>query len=234
MYFKVGPTRISRLCADFEYCCERRNVIERTLKKEEKSFYKFHSFTFAFLFCPTLPPSPQHLRLKWSFSRRARGLAPIQPIRSIQRHISLFVIASNSSGRYPTGDKRARNLNKTNQYSNPPFSFSLAGSLSVTPSSSPFFPLFILFISISCRISPTSSATFVCSVSFSFALIPYSLVQYRSVSFIRVSLSNRAISFPNLFNLCTDWVQTARMIGFILGELYSFCQSQQKISDGLF
>lgn len=28
---------------------------------------------------------------------------------------------------------RARNLNKTNQYSNPPFSFSLAGSLSVTP-----------------------------------------------------------------------------------------------------
>lgn len=141
MYFKVGPAGISRLCADFEYCCERRKVIERarTLKKEEKSFYKFHSFTFTFPFCPTLPLSPQHLRPKWPFSRRARGLAPIQPIRSIRRHISLFVIASNSSGRYPTGDKRARNLNKTNQYSNPLFSFSLAGSLSGTPSPSPFF-----------------------------------------------------------------------------------------------
>lgn len=38
---------------------ERRKAIEsaaRTFKKEEKSFYKFHSLPFAFPFCPTAFP----------------------------------------------------------------------------------------------------------------------------------------------------------------------------------
>lgn len=58
--------------------------------------------------------------------------------------VSLFVIASNFSGRYPVGDK-ARNLNKTNQYSNPPLS--LADSPSV-PFSAFFSRLFFLLPSL--------------------------------------------------------------------------------------
>lgn len=113
---------------------------------------------------------------------------------------------------------RTRNLNKTNQYSNPPPS--LAGSLSLSVLLF-FLSLFISFISISRRISGYEHLHLF-GLFFSFAPVLHSLIQYRSVSFIRISLLNRAIFFPDLFNLGTDWVSTARMIGFILSGLSLF------------
>lgn len=161
-------------------------------------------------------------------SRRVRVLTPIQPIRSVPFRFSLSRPISAEDIRSAI---RVRNLNKTNQYSNPPLSLADSPSVPFPPFFSPFFASLLylfLFISISRRTSD-----FIFSVSFSFAPILHSLVQYRSVSFIRVSFPNRAISFSDLFNFCTHWVSTARMIGFILGELpsFPFAFEEEKIQD---
>ena len=148
------PARISRrLCVRFrEYQEKAEKAIERALRKEEKSFYKFHSLPFAFLLCPTTLNS-QRLRLcpeivpfSKSVSTRANPAYSLDPVSfrfSLSRPISAEDIRSAI---------RAQNLNKTNQYSNPPLS--LADSPSVPFSAflltSFYFLLYLfLFISIS-------------------------------------------------------------------------------------
>lgn len=105
--------------------------------------------------------------------------------------VSLFVIASNFSGRYPVGDK-ARNLNKTNQYSNPPLS--LADSPSV-PFSAFFFssffftsPFIDFYSSLFPAASPTPSATFFSRPLSLVCSDPSFIGTISRCSFIRVSL----------------------------------------------
>lgn len=131
-----------------------RGAIERAraLRKEEKSFYKFHSLPFAFLLCPTALNVSVRAP-KYSSPLDEREYSRQSSLFARSGAVSLFVIASNFSGRYPVGDKGA-NLNKTNQYSNPPLS--LADSPSVSFSAfllaSFYFLLYLfLFISISRR-----------------------------------------------------------------------------------
>lgn len=140
------------------------------------------------------------------------------------RAISLFVIASNSSGRYPAGDKRARNLNKTNQYSNPPRSLALT-EFPKRPDPHPpplllprLFPrFFIYFVHLYFPPSPSHlrllgfSRSLVCSDSSFIGTISRHLIYSRP--FVEIG---RSPPRADLFNLCTDWVPTARMIGFIL------------------
>lgn len=98
-----------RLCADFERAVKdgKWSSARERLRRKKNRF--INSIRLPLHFPSVLRfslPLNVFVRVpKWPFSRRARVLAPIQPIRSIRRHISLFVIASNSSGRYPTGDK---------------------------------------------------------------------------------------------------------------------------------
>lgn len=108
---------------------------------------------------------------------------------------------------------RAQNLNKTNQYSNPPLS--LADSPSV-PFSAFFFPSFFIYFYPS--LFPAAPSASSSRVSFSFAPILHSLVQYRSVSFIRVFFaeSGDLLSRPFQplyslgFNSPNDWFYTWR------------------------
>lgn len=140
--------------------------------------------------------------------------------------VSLFVIASNFSGRYPVGDK-ARNLNKTNQYSNPPLS--LADSPSVPFST--FFSLFFtsLFIdfysSLFPAASPTPSATFFSVSLFLVCSDPSFIGTISRCSFIRVSLpeeSGDLLSRPFQplysldFNSPNDWFYTLARTVFVL------------------
>ena len=120
---------------------------DRALRKEEKSFYKFHSLPFAFLLCPTtlnfqrLRSCPEIAPFSKSVSTRANPAYSLDPVSfrfSLSRPISAEDIRSAI---------RAQNLNKTNQYSNPPLS--LADSPSVPFSAfllTSFYFLLYLFL----------------------------------------------------------------------------------------
>lgn len=200
-----------------------RECARERLGRKKNRFINSIRFPLHFSSVLRLPPSPLVPR---------NGPPPLATVREYPRQsslfarsgaVSLFVIASNFSGRYPVGDK-ARNLNKTNQYSNPPLS--LADSPSVPFSAFFFSSLFFftsLFIdfysSLFPAASPTPSATFF-SVSLSLVCSDPSFIGTISrCSFIRVSLpeeSGDLLSRPFQplysldFNSPNDWFYTWR------------------------
>lgn len=237
IHFGAVPAGISRLRADFESADERTIESARAserLGRKKNRFINSIRFPLHFSSVLRLSPSPCPEMVP---PRDGREYPRQSSLFARSGAVSLFVIASNFSGRYPVGDK-ARNLNKTNQYSNPPLS--LADSPSV-PFSAFFFssffftsPFIDFYSSLFPAASPTPSATFLSGLSLSFAPILHSLVQYRGVHlFASLCRRNRAISFPDPFNLCTHWISIVRMIGFILGEnrLRFIRREEEKIQD---
>lgn len=217
---------ISRLCVDFGSAVKgrgRSSVRERLGRKKNRFI---NSIRFPLHFssvlrlrlrsCPEItprPPSP----LSTSASTRANPAYSLDPVPfrfSLSRPISAEDIRSAI---------RARNLNKTNQYSNPPLS--LADSPGV-PFSALFSRLFsfllylFLFISI---FPPLLSDTFVFSVSFSFAPILHSLTISKRPIYSHLSAESDDLlsrSFQPLysldFNSPNDWFYTWRTFSFHL------------------